>query len=110
MTPQLYINYRMKSVAHLPWRAMTYKALNTFIDDLFAFIVKQPMLYRLACFRDDIIFFATLYQRYIYGVDKSRTHEFSSAIEDSCAADEGSVQQQVSNEEAEIDHQTVVQQ
>ncbi|KAJ7383976.1 Cleft lip and palate transmembrane protein 1 like protein [Desmophyllum pertusum] len=34
MTPQLFINYKMKSVAHLPWRMMTYKALNTFIDDL----------------------------------------------------------------------------
>lgn len=26
---------------------MTYKALNTFIDDLFAFIIKMPTLYRL---------------------------------------------------------------
>ena len=25
MTPQLFINYKMKSVAHLPWRMMTYK-------------------------------------------------------------------------------------
>lgn len=40
MVPQLYINYRLKSVAHMPWRAMVYKALNTFIDDLFAFVVK----------------------------------------------------------------------
>merc|ERR1712141_910483 len=31
MTPQLFINYKLKSVAHLPWRMMTYKALNTFI-------------------------------------------------------------------------------
>merc|ERR1711963_229444 len=37
MTPQLFINYKLKSVAHLPWRMMTYKALNTFIDDIFAF-------------------------------------------------------------------------
>lgn len=88
---------------------MTYKALNTFIDDLFAFIVKQPMLYRLACFRDDIIFFATLYQRYIYGVDKTRAHEFSGAVEDTCAADEGNDQQQVSNGEATENHQTEVQ-
>ena len=39
MTPQLFINYKLKSVAHLPWRMMTYKALNTFIDDIFAFII-----------------------------------------------------------------------
>ena len=37
----------MKSVAHLPWRMMTYKALNTFIDDLFAFVIQMPMLYRI---------------------------------------------------------------
>lgn len=29
-----------------------YKALNTFIDDMFAFIIKMPTLHRLACFRD----------------------------------------------------------
>ena len=52
MTPQLWINYRTKSVAHLPWRTLVYKALNTFIDDLFAFIVKMPDLHRLSCFRD----------------------------------------------------------
>lgn len=52
MTPQLFINYKLKSVAHLPWRMLAYKALNTFIDDLFAFIIKMPTLHRLACFRD----------------------------------------------------------
>lgn len=52
MTPQLFINYKLKSVAHLPWRTFTYKALNTFIDDLFAFIIRMPTLHRLACFRD----------------------------------------------------------
>ncbi len=52
MTPQLFINYKLKSVAHLPWRMLTYKALNTFIDDLFAFVIKTPTLYRIGCFRD----------------------------------------------------------
>ena len=33
-----------------------YKALNTFIDDLFAFIIKMPTLHRMSCFRDDIVF------------------------------------------------------
>ncbi|CAF0977717.1 unnamed protein product [Adineta steineri] len=76
MTPQLFINYKLKSVAHLPWRMMTYKALNTFIDDLFAFVIKMPTMYRLGCFRDDIIFFIYLYQRYIYRVDRTRLNEF----------------------------------
>jgi hypothetical protein len=82
MTPQLYINYRLKSVAHLPWRAMVYKSLNTFIDDLFAFIIKMPMMHRLACFRDDLIFFVYLYQRYIYKVDKTRVNEYGQVGEE----------------------------
>lgn len=52
MTPQLFINYKLKSVAHLPWRMMTYKFFNTFIDDIFAFVIKMPTMYRLGCFRD----------------------------------------------------------
>ena len=76
MTPQLFINYKMKSIAHLPWRMLTYKALNTFIDDIFAFVIKMPTLYRLGCLRDDIIFFIYLYQRWIYPIDHSRVNEF----------------------------------
>ncbi|KAI0988917.1 hypothetical protein GJ496_000689 [Pomphorhynchus laevis] len=85
MTPQLFINYKLKSVAHLPWRMMTYKALNTFIDDIFAFVVKTPFLYRISCFRDDIIFFIYLYQRWIYRVDHSRVNEFGISGEDCLA-------------------------
>ncbi|KAK9885721.1 hypothetical protein WA026_012490 [Henosepilachna vigintioctopunctata] len=76
MTPQLFINYKLKSVAHLPWRMLTYKFLNTFIDDMFAFVIKMPTMYRIGCFRDDIIFLIFLYQKWIYPVDKSRKNEF----------------------------------
>jgi len=76
MTPQLFINYRLKSVACLPWKFFMYKALNTFIDDLFAFIIKMPTLHRAACFRDDIVFIIFLYQRWVYKVDHSRVNEF----------------------------------
>lgn len=76
MTPQLFINYKLKSVAHLPWRMLTYKALNTFIDDLFAFVIRMPLLYRIGCFRDDIVFCIFLYQRWIYRVDPTRMNEF----------------------------------
>ena len=72
MTPQLYINYHLKSVAHMNWKVLTYKALNTFIDDMFAFIIAMPTMHRLACFRDDIIFFIFLYQKWIYRVDPNR--------------------------------------
>ncbi|CAH0547843.1 unnamed protein product [Brassicogethes aeneus] len=75
MLPQLFINYRLKSVAALPWRAFTYRAFNTFIDDIFAFIITMPTAHRLACFRDDIIFLVYLYQRWLYPVDKTRTDD-----------------------------------
>uniref|UniRef100_A0A7S0YSI7 Cleft lip and palate associated transmembrane protein n=1 Tax=Polytomella parva TaxID=51329 RepID=A0A7S0YSI7_9CHLO len=76
MCPQLYLNYKLKSVAHLPWRQMTYKFLNTIVDDLFAFVIKMPLLHRISVFRDDVIFLIYIYQRWIYRVDKSRTNEF----------------------------------
>ena len=63
MLPQLFVNYKLKSVAHLPWRAFMYKAFNTFIDDLFAFIITMPTAHRVACFRDDLVFIIYLYQR-----------------------------------------------
>ncbi|KAG5528697.1 hypothetical protein RHGRI_029389 [Rhododendron griersonianum] len=82
MCPQLFINYKLKSVAHLPWRQMTYKFLNTIIDDLFAFVIKMPTLHRLSVFRDDVIFLIYVYQRWIYPVDKKRVNEFGFAGED----------------------------
>ncbi|XP_078097868.1 putative lipid scramblase CLPTM1 isoform X2 [Mustelus asterias] len=88
MTPQLFINYKLKSVAHLPWRMLTYKALNTFIDDLFAFVIKMPMMYRIGCLRDDVVFFIYLYQRWIYRVDLTRMNEFGTSGEDSVTATE----------------------
>lgn len=106
MTPQLFINYKLKSVAHLPWRMMTYKALNTFIDDIFAFVIKMPTMYRLGCFRDDIVFFIFLYQKYVYRVDLSRVNEFGysgemldqaaqNKIEESAKSDENQPQKQI---------------
>ncbi|OAY35206.1 cleft lip and palate transmembrane protein 1 homolog isoform X1 [Manihot esculenta] len=82
MCPQLFINYKLKSVAHLPWRQMTYKFLNTIIDDLFAFVIKMPILHRLSVFRDDVIFLIYLYQRWIYPVDRTRINEFGFGGED----------------------------
>lgn len=72
MLPQLFVNYKLKSVQALPWRSFMYKAFNTFIDDLFAFIVSMPTSHRVACFRDDLVFFIYIYQRWLYAVDISR--------------------------------------
>jgi len=72
MTPQLYINYRLQSVEHMPGRTLTYRFLNTIIDDLFSFIITMPAMHRLSCFRDDFIFVIYMYQRYHYRIDKTR--------------------------------------
>ncbi|XP_030567720.1 cleft lip and palate transmembrane protein 1-like protein [Drosophila novamexicana] len=72
MLPQLFVNYKLKSVAALPWRAFMYKAFNTFIDDFFAFIITMPTAHRVACLRDDIVFLIYLYQRWLYPVDATR--------------------------------------
>lgn len=52
MTPQLYINYKLKSVEHLNWKGLVYRFINTLLDDLFAFMVTMPMMRRLMYFRD----------------------------------------------------------
>lgn len=31
-------------------------------DDFFAFIIRMPLMHRLACFRDDVVFLILLYQ------------------------------------------------
>lgn len=36
MAPSLYINYKLKSVAHLPRKTMVYKLLNTYVPLLFS--------------------------------------------------------------------------
>jgi len=89
MTPQLFINYRMKSVANLPWRRFIYRAINTFIDDLFAFIIKMPTMHRMSCFRDDIVFVVYLYQRHIYPIDQNRNfdEDVADEVEDTAAED-----------------------
>jgi hypothetical protein len=76
LCPQLYINYRLKSVAHMPWKVFVYKIFNTFVDDAFAFLIEAPWKHRIMTLRDDVIFLVFLYQAYIYRVDKSRVNEF----------------------------------
>ncbi|KNC96940.1 uncharacterized protein SPPG_07763 [Spizellomyces punctatus DAOM BR117] len=90
MTPQLFINYKLKSVAHMPWKTFMYKALNTFVDDLFAFVIKMPTLHRLACLRDDVIFLVYLYQKWIYPEDKRRRNEFGQVGEEGADDEEES--------------------
>eukprot|EP00928_Gymnodinium_smaydae_P010932 TRINITY_DN14115_c0_g6_i1.p1 TRINITY_DN14115_c0_g6~~TRINITY_DN14115_c0_g6_i1.p1 ORF type:complete len:838 (-),score=211.40 TRINITY_DN14115_c0_g6_i1:23-2407(-) len=79
MMPQIFINYKLKSVAHMPWRVLIYKFFNTFIDDVFAFFIMSDYMtkkHRFMTLRDDVIFFVFLYQRQIYKVDPNRPDEF----------------------------------
>lgn len=79
MCPQIFINYKLKSVAHMPWRVLIYKAFNTFIDDVFAWWImaeRTTKKHRLMTLRDDLVFLVFLYQRYLYPVDASRPDEF----------------------------------
>ena len=64
----------------MPMKAMIYKTLSTVVDDFFAYVaqtirrktpltspggsfcIKMPILHRLACFRDDVVFLIFLYQ------------------------------------------------
>lgn len=66
MTPQVFMNYRLKSVEHLPWRALTYQAINTFIDDVFVLCIRMPEVQKYSVFRDDIIFLICCFQRWLY--------------------------------------------
>jgi hypothetical protein len=87
MTPQIFINYKLKTVGQLPWKAFIYKALNTFIDDLFAFVIKMPTMHRIAVFRDDLVFLILLYQRWIYPVDTTRSDGDDGAAADPAGPD-----------------------
>ncbi|KAI7806352.1 lipid scramblase CLPTM1L-like isoform X2 [Triplophysa rosa] len=79
MVPQLFINYKLKSVAHLQMSTLMYKGLNTFISDVFSGIITTPGPHQLACFRDDVVFLVYLYQRRIYPMSKSRSRDYGSA-------------------------------
>jgi len=73
MTPQVFMNYRLKSVEHLPWRVLTYQAINTFIDDVFMLCIRMPELQKYSVFRDDIIFIICCVQRWLYKKDRGNT-------------------------------------
>ncbi|KAL0236068.1 hypothetical protein GEMRC1_002650 [Eukaryota sp. GEM-RC1] len=72
MIPQVYINYKLKSVAAINYKTLSYKFFSTIIDDFGVFIIKTPVLYRIAAFRDDVVFVILMAQRFMYPVDKNR--------------------------------------
>ena len=116
MFPQVYVNYKLKSVAGMSGTVLAFKFVSTFIDDLFAFIMTMPMMHRIACFRDDVVFFIWLYQRHIYRVDPTRANEYGETLadeekakeekkkaleEEKKAAEKGEEEEKAKNEEEE---------
>merc|ERR1712217_19114 len=90
MTPQVFMNYRLKSVEHLPWRALTYQAINTFIDDIFSLCIRMPEVQKYSVFRDDIIFVICCVQRWLYRKPSTAAPEVeNSANSDGDATDDG---------------------
>uniref|UniRef100_A0AAQ4QG48 Lipid scramblase CLPTM1L n=1 Tax=Gasterosteus aculeatus aculeatus TaxID=481459 RepID=A0AAQ4QG48_GASAC len=76
MLPQLFVNYKVRFILVDYFDFFFCQAFNTFIDDVFAFIITMPTSHRLACFRDDVVFLIYLYQRWLYPVDKTRINEY----------------------------------
>ncbi|CDJ38328.1 Cleft lip and palate transmembrane protein 1, putative [Eimeria tenella] len=73
MTPQLFRNYYLKSVEYMPWRVLCCQFVNTFVDDVAAYVIRMPKMHRMSVFRDDVVFIIMLYQRWLYR--KKRTPE-----------------------------------
>jgi hypothetical protein len=88
LLPQLYVNYRLKTVAGMSRAALAYKFLNTFIDDMYTFLSNLPFFYKMLCFRDDVVFVCWAFQCCIYPVDPTRPNEFG--ITEAEARKEGS--------------------
>jgi hypothetical protein len=42
---------------------------------LYPFIPQMPVMHRIACLRDDVIFIIFIFQRFSYPVDKTRRNE-----------------------------------
>jgi hypothetical protein len=42
----------------------------------------MPLMHRLGCLRDDVVFFIYLYQKYAYPVDLTRRNEYGQAATD----------------------------
>jgi hypothetical protein len=53
----------------------------------------------LACFRDDIVFFIFLYQRYLYPVDKTRVNEFGEAFDEDKFVEDKAIEEKVVDNE-----------
>ena len=72
MTPQLFINYKRKSVPQITMNGYIYKIFETFTDDIFTFFISMPLLHKISCYRDDIVFFIFIFQIFLYGNNSNK--------------------------------------
>ncbi|XP_034031112.1 cleft lip and palate transmembrane protein 1-like protein [Thalassophryne amazonica] len=72
MAPQLFINHKLKSVAHLQGAALMYRGVNTLISDLcscasfFSSSGSISSSHQLSCFRDELLFLIYVCQSRCY--------------------------------------------
>ncbi|XP_067094325.1 lipid scramblase CLPTM1L-like isoform X2 [Osmerus mordax] len=79
MTPQLFINYKMRSVAHMEGNVLVYRGLSTLVNDVFSSLFSGHSSLQLSCFRDELLLFIYLYQRRRYAVSKTSGQEYRAA-------------------------------
>lgn len=101
MTPQIYVNWKLKSVTHLTGNMMVYKIFNTFVDDAFAWLVDSPVKWKVMCLRDDVIFGVLCYQKWVYKTDYGRENDFGIVFEEERGRIEGEKESIEGEEEVE---------
>ncbi|KAI1786678.1 cleft lip and palate transmembrane 1 [Ganoderma leucocontextum] len=80
-----YTVYSLLYETHRGWYSFVISTLTSFVY-MFGFM---PMLHRLACFRDDVVFLVFLYQRWIYRIDPNRVNEYGQVMTKDVDAVEG---------------------
>jgi hypothetical protein len=72
LTPQLYLNYKLKSVPAIPWRTLSYKFVDAIIDDIANYAMGSPTMILIMHLNDDFAFLVLIFQRWLYREDSNR--------------------------------------
>ena len=72
LAPQLYLNFKLKSVPVMPWRTLAYKFVDAIIDDISNYAMGSPMLIMIIHLNDDVAFIILIFQRWLYKEDSNR--------------------------------------
>lgn len=80
--PQIYINYKFKTVAYLPWRALTYRTLYRFIIFVYFAVNSYSIGALFDLFNNITVFTIYLYQRSKYSKIEVKIEEEENEEED----------------------------